>query len=49
MPSEVTLKVTLLRGNTRHRQRTSYHLSTPIGQFFYPICTTDSRRMRLAS
>src|SRR5262249_50699717 len=30
-------------------QRTSYHLSTPTGQFFYPICTTDSRRIRLAS
>ena len=30
-------------------QWTSYHLSTPMDQFFYPICTADSRRIRLAS
>jgi len=28
---------------------TSYHLSTPIRHFSYPICTTGSRRIRLAS
>jgi hypothetical protein len=28
---------------------TSYHLSTLSRQFFYPICTTGSQRIRLAS
>jgi hypothetical protein len=31
------------------RARTSCPLSTPICHFFYPICTTGSRRIRLAS
>jgi hypothetical protein len=28
---------------------TSYPLSSQIGQFFHPICTTSSRRIRLTS
>ena len=48
MPSEVTFEDTLAVGNTQARQRTFYHLSTPICHILSPLhnrLTTNPARI----